>query len=140
MPLINEQTKVAATPEAAWAKLTDFSDFAWMTPHVEFPNGAPAKLAPGVEYDEKMKLMGFPADIKWTIGEVKEGSTFTLDGKGPMGVLMTEKFIIEADGTDSVFRIEAEVKGGAVSMMAGKVTRATQEAIIESLAKFAAKF
>ena len=139
MPVINEQVEVAASPETVWAKLTDYSIFGeWMVPHVEFPNGAPATLEAGVTYDEKMKLMGFPADIKWTIKDVEEGKSFSLDGKGPMGVNMTELFIVEASGEGSILRIESEVKGGAVQMMAGKVTKATQEALVESLAKFAA--
>lgn len=139
MPVINEQVEVAASPETVWAKLTDYSIFGeWMVPHVEFPNGAPATLAAGVTYDEKMKLMGFPADIKWTVKDVEEGKSFSLDGKGPMGVNMTELFIVEAAGEGSILRIESEVKGGAVQMMAGKVTKATQDALIESLAKFAA--
>ncbi|MFF7248386.1 SRPBCC family protein [Embleya sp. NPDC008237] len=139
MPVINEQVEIAAAPEAVWAKLTDYSVFGeWMVPHVEFPGGAPEKLEAGVTYDEKMKLMGFPADIKWTIKDVEAGKSLALDGKGPMGVIMTEVFIVEAAGAGSVLRIESEVKGGAVQMMAGKVTKATQEALIESLAKFAA--
>ncbi|MYW00869.1 SRPBCC family protein [Streptomyces sp. SID3343] len=138
MPVINEQVEVAASPEAVWAKLTDYSVFGeWMVPHVEFPEGAPAKLEAGVAYPEKMKLMGFPADIKWTVTEVEDGKSFSLDGKGPMGVNMTEIFIVEPAGTGSILRIESEVKGGAVQMMAGKVTKATQDALIESLAKFA---
>ncbi|HSA53035.1 MAG TPA: SRPBCC family protein [Yinghuangia sp.] len=143
MPVINEHIEIAAKPDAVWARLTDFDEYhTWMTPHVGFPTGAPAKLEAGVEYDEKMKLMGFPADIKWTIKNVEEGVRIDLDGKGPMGVSMVESFIVESakDGNATVFRIESEVKGGAVAMMAGKVTKATQEALVESLGKFKALF
>lgn len=139
MPVINEQIEIAAAPADVWAKLINFGEFKnWMTPHVEFPGGGPEKLEAGVEYDEKMKLMGFPADIKWTIKNVEEGVRFDLDGKGPMGVSMVESFIVEANGDGSILKIDSEVKGGAVSMMAGKVTKATQEALVESLAKFKA--
>jgi carbon monoxide dehydrogenase subunit G len=141
MPVINEQIEIAAKPDAVWAQLTNFADFGkWMVPHVEFPAGGPEKLEAGVAYDEKMKLMGFPADIKWTIKNVEEGVRFDLDGKGPMGVSMIESFIVEANGEGTLFKIDSEVKGGAVSMMAGKVTKATQEALVESLAKFQALF
>ncbi|MCF2527999.1 type II toxin-antitoxin system Rv0910 family toxin [Yinghuangia soli] len=141
MPVINEQIEIAAAPEAVWAQLIKFEDFPkWMVPHVEFPAGGPEKLEAGVEYDEKMKMMGFPADIKWTIKNVEAGVRIDLEGKGPMGVGMTESFIVEANGEGTLFKIDSEVKGGAVSMMAGKVTKATQEALVESLGKFQALF
>lgn len=141
MPVINEQIEIAAAPEAVWEKLANFGNFPqWMVPHVEFPGGGPEKLEAGVEYDEKMKLMGFPADIKWTIKNVEQGVRIDLDGKGPMGVSMVESFIVEASGAGTLFKIDSEVKGGAVSMMAGKVTKATQEALVESLGKFKALF
>lgn len=141
MPVINEQIEIAAAPKAVWEKLANFGNFSqWMVPHVEFPGGGPEKLEAGVEYDEKMKLMGFPADIKWTIKNVEQGVRIDLDGKGPMGVSMVESFIVEASGEGTLFKIDSEVKGGAVSMMAGKVTKATQEALVESLGKFKALF
>lgn len=143
MPVINEHIDIPAKPDAVWSRLVDFDVFGtWMTPHVEFPAGGPDKLEAGVEYDEKMKLMGFPADIKWTVRNVEPGVRLDLDGKGPMGVTLSESFVVEAavDGSSTVFRIESEVKGGAVAMMAGKVTKATQEAFVESLGKFKALF
>ncbi|UGQ10329.1 SRPBCC family protein [Yinghuangia sp. ASG 101] len=143
MPVINEHIEIPAKPDAVWARLVNFDEFgSWMTPHVGFPGGGPDKLEAGVEYDEKMKLMGFPADIKWTVKNVEQGARLDLDGKGPMGVSLTESFVVEAaaDGNATVFRIESEVKGGAVAMMAGKVTQATQEAFVESLGKFKALF
>jgi hypothetical protein len=138
MPKISVSASVPAPADKVWTIITDFDRFGeWNTIHTAFPDGGPADLAVGVEFTEKMTLMGIPADVAWTVTEVEAGRSFKLEGKGPMGVSLGQRYALVGGGEGTMVTLENEFKGTAVTMMAARVKDATTTALTDSLRRLA---
>ncbi|QEU95847.1 type II toxin-antitoxin system Rv0910 family toxin [Streptomyces kanamyceticus] len=136
MAEVSAEARIDAPAEKVWAQLTDFSSYGeWNSTHTSFPQGGPATLEVGGTFAENMKLMGFPAEVNWTVEELETARTLAIRGKGPMGVNVGTRHTLSPDGTATVVRIEGEFTGAAVSLMAGKLKDSATAALDESLRK-----
>ncbi|MGW2817144.1 type II toxin-antitoxin system Rv0910 family toxin [Streptomyces sp. NPDC001415] len=136
MAEVSAEARIEAPAEKVWAQLTDFSSYGeWNATHTSFPAGGPQKLELGATYAENMKLMGFPAEVAWTVDEFEAGRVFGIRGKGPMGVNVANRYTVIADGAATTVRIDGEFTGAAVSLMAGKLKDSATAALNESLRK-----
>ncbi|MFF3491551.1 SRPBCC family protein [Streptomyces sp. NPDC002795] len=136
MAEVSAEARMEAPAEKVWAQLTDFSSYAkWNATHTDFPKGGPASLEVGGQFEENMKLMGFPAEVTWTIEELETTRTFAIRGKGPMGVNLFMHYSLAPDGDATTARIRGEFTGAAVSLMAGKLKDSATAALDESLRK-----
>jgi len=136
MAEVSAEARIAAPAGKVWAQLTDFSTYGeWNATHTSFPKGGPATLELAGTYEENMKLMGFPAEVTWTVSELEDGRLLTTTGKGPMGVNLKMSYALTPDGDATTIRIDGEFTGAAVSLMAGKLKDSATAALIESLRK-----
>lgn len=136
MAEVSAEARIAAPAGKVWAQLTDFSTYGeWNATHTSFPKGGPARLELAGTYEENMKLMGFPAEVTWTVSELEDGRLLTTTGKGPMGVNLKMSYVLTPDGDATTIRIDGEFTGAAVSLMAGKLKDSATAALIESLRK-----
>ncbi|MGW1863945.1 type II toxin-antitoxin system Rv0910 family toxin [Streptomyces mauvecolor] len=136
MAEVSAEARIEAPAEKVWAQLTDFSSYGeWNATHTSFPSGGPEKLELGATYAENMKLMGFPAEVAWTVDEFEAGRVFGIRGKGPMGVNVANRYTVVPDGAATTVRIDGEFTGAAVSLMAGKLKDSATAALNESLRK-----
>ncbi|MFD5683380.1 type II toxin-antitoxin system Rv0910 family toxin [Streptomyces bacillaris] len=138
MAEVSAEARIEAPAGKVWAQLTDFSSYGeWNATHTSFPAGGPATLEKGAVYEENMKLMGFPAEVTWTVDELESGRLLTTRGKGPMGVALAMHYSLtpSPDGEATTVRIEGEFTGAAVSMMGGKLKDSATAALQESLRK-----
>ncbi|MFF0447229.1 SRPBCC family protein [Streptomyces sp. NPDC004609] len=136
MAEVNAEARIEAPAEKVWAQLTDFTSYGqWNAMHTGFPKGGPASLELGATYEENMKLMGFPAEITWTVEEFEAGRLLGIKGQGPMGVSVGNRYSLTPDGDATRVRIEGEFTGAAVSLMAGKLKDSATAALNESLRK-----
>lgn len=136
MAEVSAEARIEAPAEKVWAQLTDFSSYGeWNATHTSFPQGGPTTLEVGGTFVENMKLMGFPAEVNWTIGELETARTLAITGKGPMGVNVGTRYSLSPEGSATVVRIEGEFTGAAVSLMAGKLKDSATAALNESLRK-----
>ncbi|MFD3976432.1 SRPBCC family protein [Streptomyces cyaneofuscatus] len=138
MAEVSAEARIEAPAGKVWAQLTDFSSYGeWNATHTSFPKGGPAPLELGATYEENMKLMGFPAEVAWTIDELEDGRLLTTRGKGPMGVILAMRYALapSPDGDATTVRIEGEFTGAAVSLMGGKLKDSATAALQESLRK-----
>ncbi|MFC9797424.1 SRPBCC family protein [Streptomyces sp. NPDC127584] len=136
MAEVSAEARIEAPAGKVWAQLMDFSSYGeWNATHTDFPNGGPAIPEAGATFTENMKLMGFPAEVLWTVEELETERAFAIKGKGPMGVLVTTRYSLAADGDATVVRIDGEFTGAAVSLMAGKLRDSATAALTESLRK-----
>ncbi|MEV3861315.1 SRPBCC family protein [Streptomyces sp. NPDC050095] len=136
MAEVSAEARIEAPAEKVWAQLTDFSSHGeWSATHTNFPNGGPASLEVGGQFVENMKLMGFPAEVNWTIEDLETARTLAIRGKGPMGVNVGTRYTLTADGGATTVRIDGEFTGAAVSLMAGKLKDSATAALNESLRK-----
>ncbi|QNE78559.1 SRPBCC family protein [Streptomyces finlayi] len=136
MAEVSAEARIGAPAEKVWAQLTDFSAYGeWNSTHTGFPKGGPESLELEATYEENMKLMGFPAEVTWTVSELEAGRLLTTTGKGPMGVNLTMRYALTPDGDATTVRIDGEFTGAAVSLMAGKLKDSATSALHESLRK-----
>ncbi|MFJ9103364.1 SRPBCC family protein [Streptomyces sp. NPDC102405] len=138
MAEISAEARISAPAEKVWAQLTDWSAYGeWNATHTSFPKGGPTVLEPGGTFQENMKLMGFPAEVEWTIDQVEPARLFAIRGKGPMAVSVVTRYTLTPDGDATTVRIDGEFTGAAVSLMAGKLKDSGTAALNESLRKLA---
>ncbi|MFI6335401.1 SRPBCC family protein [Streptomyces sp. NPDC050535] len=138
MAEVSAEARIEAPAEKVWAQLTDFSSYGeWNSTHTNFPKGGPTSLEVGATFEENMKLMGFPAEVNWTIDELEPARTLAIHGKGPMAVNVTTRYTLIPDGEATRVRIDGEFTGAAVSLMAGKLKDSATAALDESLRKLA---
>jgi uncharacterized protein YndB with AHSA1/START domain len=138
MAEVSAEARIEAPAEKVWAQLTDFSSYGeWNSTHTNFPKGGPASLEVGGTFEENMKLMGFPAEVNWTIEELEPARTLAIRGKGPMAVIVATRYTLTPDGDATTVRIDGEFTGAAVSLMAGKLKDSATAALNESLRKLA---
>ncbi|MDX3380284.1 SRPBCC family protein [Streptomyces niveiscabiei] len=137
MAEVSAEARIEASAEKIWTRLTDWPAYGeWNATHTDFPQGGPASLETGATFQENMKLMGFPAEVEWTIGELTPARTFTITGKGPMAVALLTRYTLTPDGPSATnVRIDGEFTGAAVSLMAGKLKDSATAALNESLRK-----
>lgn len=134
MAEVSAEARIEAPAGKVWAQLTDFSTYGeWNATHTSFPEGGPATLELAGTYEENMKLMGFPAEVTWTVSELEDGRLLTTTGKGPMGVNLRMSYVLTPDGDATTMRIDGEFTGAAVSLMAGKLKDSATAALVESL-------
>lgn len=139
MPSVNKSVELSASPEQVWATITDFTKYGdWNVTHVAFPDGAPASLDTGATFKEKVKIMGMPGEVAWSVDEATAPSTLKLSGKGPMGTHMKYAYSLSANGDGTTLDLESEFGGAALGAMAGALTKETDKALDESVAKLQA--
>ncbi|GGV25857.1 hypothetical protein GCM10010260_77750 [Streptomyces filipinensis] len=138
MAEVSAEARIEAPAEKVWARLTDWSSYGeWNATHTGFPQGGPQAPAVGGTFQENMKLMGFPAEVDWTIEELEPARVFAIRGKGPMAVTVATRYTLIPDGDATTVRIDGEFTGAAVSLMAGKLKDSATAALNESLRKLA---
>ncbi|MFF4316628.1 SRPBCC family protein [Streptomyces sp. NPDC001507] len=136
MAEVSAEARIQAPAEKVWAQLTDWPAYGeWNATHTNFPKGGPETLAVGGTFQENMKLMGFPAEVEWTVEELEPARVLAIRGKGPMAVTVATRYTLTPDGDATVVRIDGEFTGAAVSLMAGKLKDSATAALNESLRK-----
>ena len=138
MAEVSAEARIEAPAEKVWAQLTDWPAYGeWNATHTSFPQGGPTALEVGATFQENMKLMGFPAEVEWTIEELEPARVLAIRGKGPMAVTVANRYTRTPDGEATTVRIDGEFTGAAVALMAGKLKDSATAALDESLRKLA---
>lgn len=133
---VTAQARIAAPADKIWSRLTDFGSYGqWNATHTSFPAGGPSPLTAEAVFQENMKLMGFPAEVTWTVSELEEERIIATSGKGPMGVNLSMRYTLTPDGDGTTVRIDGSFTGAAVALMAGKLKDSATSALNESLRK-----
>ncbi|MEU5377843.1 SRPBCC family protein [Streptomyces sp. NPDC059717] len=134
MAEVSAEARIDAPADKVWARLTDWPAYGeWNATHTSFPKGGPEVLEVGGTFEENMRLMGFPAEVTWTIDELQPGRVLAIRGKGPMTVNVATRYTLTPDGATTSLRIDGEFTGAAVSLMAGKLKDSATAALDESL-------
>ena len=138
MAEVTAEARIAAPAARVWRQLTDFTAYGrWNATHSGFPKGVPDPLAIGAVYVENMKLMGFPAEVIWTVAELAPERVLRTTGSGPMGVSLAMRYELVPDGDETTVRVEGGFTGAAVTLMAGRLRDSATSALHESLRELA---
>jgi hypothetical protein len=124
--------------ERAWGLVSNFETFPeWFSLHEGFPAGPPPALEEvgvGTVITEKIKVMGIPADVEWTVVEWSPPHVVGIDGAGPMGTKMGIRALVERsrDGGTRVTH-ESSFSGAAITPMLSVLEKEARKAAAESL-------
>lgn len=125
MPSVTRSIELGVPQAEAFALATDPARFEeWLTVHNGWPDGVPV-VEPGGRFRQNLKIMGMPADVKWTVEELDPGSRLVLRGAGPLSVALVTT--ITADG--GTVSYEAGFFGGSIQGPMGDMV--TQKAGVE---------
>jgi len=135
MPSVTRSVELRLPPEQAFALASDPARFEeWLTLHKAWPNGAPASIAPGVEFVQQISVMGMPAEVNWTVEAHEAPSRFVMRGSGPMGSELATIISATAAGDGTTVSYEAEFSGGGlIGPMSAMVTKKAGEELDVSL-------
>jgi ribosome-associated toxin RatA of RatAB toxin-antitoxin module len=138
MPKVSASVQAAVAPDKVWELVVDLPRYPeWLSMHDAFTSDVPEKLAEGVTYKQRVKMMGMPADIAWRVITADGPGRLEMAGDGPMGIKSINRFKVEPEGDGSNITFEMEFNGpalnGPMAAMAEKSAAASAE---QSMAKF----
>jgi len=136
MPSVTKTVDLPGTPEDAFALATDTARFGeWLTIHDSWPQGEPGAPEQGQTFTQKLKIMGMPADVNWTVAEL-EATRLKMTGAGPMGAQLATTISTAAGDGGATVSYEAEFSGGGIQgPMGDMVTKQAGDELEKSLAK-----
>lgn len=136
MAVLENSIQIEAEQDKVWAAIADLDVYGrWMTLHVDFPEGTPDEMKQGESFKEKVRIMGMPGDVTWTVAEFEVGSRIELAGAGPMGTTLTAAFRVEANGGGTTVSYSSEFGGAALAPLAATLEKEATKAGQESLEK-----
>jgi carbon monoxide dehydrogenase subunit G len=124
--------------ERAWEFVSNFETFPqWFTLHEGFPAAPPPQMHEvglGTVVTEKIKVMGIPADVEWTVVEWEPLHVVGIDGKGPMGTTMRIRALVESSDTGGTrFTHESSFGGAAITPMLSVLEKEARKAAAQSV-------
>lgn len=139
MASVSVSVSAAATPEKVWSVLADPSRFSsWVDNHQGFIGEPPTAFAPGSAFGQRLRVMGMPADVTWTVESSEEPERLTLKGNGPMGIGLLATYAVEAAGAGSTVTTSLEFSGAAVMAVGAQIEREVGASLETSLGKLKA--
>ncbi|AEV86625.1 enoyl-CoA hydratase [Actinoplanes sp. SE50] len=131
---------VPATPERVHAYLTHAATMAdWMVMHTGWPADPPGVVHGGSRFRQRVRLMGTPVEVRWTVRDAERPRTLWLDGTGPMGIEVGVYLSLAAGEGGTVVRLDGGVQGGPTDGPLGAmVARSLTDALRTSLRRLTA--
>ncbi|MEV6302760.1 SRPBCC family protein [Actinoplanes sp. NPDC051861] len=134
--------EIPASPQRVFAVLAEPGRMAdWLTMHTGWPGEPPGTITEGDRFTQRVKLMGMPAEVRWTVTGLTDARTVWLDGTGPMGILVGLYLSVVTSPNGTIVRIDGGVEGGTTDgPLGGMVARNLADAMQKSLTRLAALF
>jgi len=131
-----KSTEIPAPQKTVWEAVTDWKrSEEWMTIHAGFPDGPPEGTEPGTSFRQKVKIMGMPGEMKWTVKQADPPNRLEMTGEGPMGTTARAVYTLESNGETTKLTYETEYGGAVLAPMAGPLEKESNKAGEESLEK-----
>jgi uncharacterized protein YndB with AHSA1/START domain len=133
-------TDIRSDAEKVWAVLANPATWGdWVEIHQGFAGEAPAQFFPGGAFVQRVRVLGMPADVRWTIVGLQEPVRLELEGTGPMGINLRAEYGVEEQGGSSTVTAHMEFKGAAVMMVGSQLESEVGNSLRGSLAKLKAR-
>jgi carbon monoxide dehydrogenase subunit G len=140
MATVSVTADIDATPEQVWAVLANPNTWGeWVEIHQGFSGEAPAQFFPGGSFVQRVRVVGMPADVRWTVTGLQEPVRLELEGTGPMGIGLRAEYSIEQRGSSSTVSGVMDFKGAAVMMVGAQLEGEVGASLRSSLAKLKAR-
>ncbi len=136
---VTSQADIKADAGAVWAVLVNAAGLGdWVTNHLGFSGQAPTELQQGDEYTEKMRVLGMPNEVRWTVTELAAGERMVQRGKGPMGISIRGEYSVQPADVGVRVTLDQSFSGAAVFAIKGQLEREVKEIQVASLEKLRA--
>lgn len=138
MVTVSDSIEIPAEPGQVVGTIADLDTWEdWLVIHVGFSGDKPETVAPGTQFKERVKILGMPGEVEWTVTdmELADPGLIAMDGTGPMGTKMEARFSIASEGEGTKVSYDASYGGAALTPLMGQLEKATKEASAESLQK-----
>lgn len=136
MTTVSSTIEVPAGPERVWPVLAGPAEAGrWQTTHLGYAGAEPEAFTAGTTFVQRVRVMGMPTEVTWTIAEVAEGSRLAMTGRGPMGITLLSSYDVEPVGTGSRVRLSQQVIGAAAAAVAGQLQREIKTVQEQSLTR-----
>jgi uncharacterized protein YndB with AHSA1/START domain len=137
MASVSVSLEVSAPAEQVWQVLVDPSRYdRWLDLHQGFVGTPPSAFTPGTEFGQRVRVLGMPADVRWTVDEVAEPTRVALSGTGPMGIGLQAGYGVEPGAGDaSRVTVTMAFSGAAVMAVGGQLEREVDTQLRTSLEK-----
>lgn len=133
---VTSQIELPADPAAVWAVLSDLNRLGdWLTNHIGFSGEVPTEADEGIEYVEKVRVLGMPNEVRWVVTVAEEGRRIVQEGKGPMGVGIRGEYTLEPVGEGTRLVLSQSFSGATVFAIKGQLEQEVQKMLEESLVK-----
>ena len=133
-------TDIHAGAEKVWAVLANPATWGdWVDIHQGFAGEAPVQFFPGGAFVQRVRVLGMPADVRWTIVGLQEPVRLELEGSGPMGINLRAEYGVEDRGGSSTVTAHMEFKGAAVMMVGAQLESEVGTSLRTSLTKLKAR-
>jgi hypothetical protein len=133
---VTTSIELKADAPAVWAVLSDLGNLgAWVSNHAGYVGAAPTTLAAGTEYTERIRVMGMPSDVAWTVSGLDEGRRLAQEGRGPMGIGIDAEYTVEPTADGSRLTVSQSFSGGALFAVKSQLEREVKTAQESSLAR-----
>ncbi|MEV6344083.1 SRPBCC family protein [Actinoplanes sp. NPDC051851] len=110
----------------------------WLVMHAAWPSAPPAVLTYGSAFRQRVRLMGTPTEVRWTVAGVEPSRAVWLDGTGPLGIEVGFYLSLTPSGSGTIVRCDGGVQGGPTDGPLGPmVARNLADAIQKSLNRLA---
>ncbi len=136
MASVSADIEIAAPVQQTWAVLSDPSRFSsWVDNHLGFVGQPPAAYAPGASFGQRIRVMGMPAEVNWTVKGLEEPKRVVLGGAGPMGIGLTAAYEVAPAAAGSRVDVRFDFSGAAVFAIARQLDSEVGGSLRTSLAK-----
>jgi uncharacterized protein YndB with AHSA1/START domain len=133
MAKVNMSVELPASPEKAWAVMSDMSRFEdWLSIHQGWRSELPAEIGVGSKMTEIVSVMGMANKIEWTVNTYQPPALLEISGTGMAGVKVSLSLSVTPGGTGSLASIDAEFSG---QMVVGPIGTAVEKSTKAELAK-----
>ncbi len=140
MASVTVTADIDATPEQVWAVLANPATWGeWVEIHQGFAGEAPGQFVPGGAFVQRVRVMGMPGDVRWTVTGLQEPVRLELEGVGPMGIGLRAEYSIEQRGSSSTVAGVMDFKGAAVMMVGAQLESEVGASLRASLTKLKAR-
>ncbi|GAA1612585.1 type II toxin-antitoxin system Rv0910 family toxin [Actinoplanes couchii] len=128
---------VRATADQVFTTLADPARMpSWLIQHAEWIGERPETFAEGVRFRQRIRLMGVPSEVRWTVTGVVDGRAVFFEGTAPMGITVGFHLSVTPAGSGSVLRFDGGVEGGSADGPVGPmVARNLTDSMRRSLAE-----
>src|SRR3954469_8636173 len=140
MASVTVTADIDAAPDKVWGVLANPATWGdWVEIHQGFAGEAPAEFFPGGAFVQRVRVLGMPAECRWTIVGRQEPVRLELEGTGPMGINLRAEYGVEEHAGSSTVTGHMEFKGAAVMMVGSQLESEVGTSLRNSLTKLKAR-